>query len=217
MKKPLYLLITLVLVYSCGEKVSFEEPQPAHVSALDEIPQKYWGTYFYTGDSATIEVSANNILKTTPIEISEPLDVILEELEEEEDVKIISQTDKEITFEIFGGFRQEFSLKNDSIFGTIRMPDTLFALGQQDIVKRYKNHEYFNILNSDGHYYLRKVSLEGEILTISKIKSLADIQDFTSIDKTSDNAGKGLKPTRRQFKKMTQSSFNVDKAWRRIK
>lgn len=217
MKKPLYLLLLLVLIYSCGEKVSFEEPQPAHVTALNEIPQKYWGTYFDDEDSTMVKIDASTIIEIYTYELSEPFEEIFGEIDESDEAKIISQTDEEITVELIDGEQQTLSIKNDSIFGTIKVPEGLFALDQQDIVKHYKNHDYFSVLNRDGDYYLRKVSFEGDTLIISKIKKVLDVKNLTSIEKMSDGAGKGLKPTKRQFKKITQSSFKIDKKLRRIK
>lgn len=216
MKKSLYLLLVLFLCYSCNEKVSFEEPQPAHISALNEIPQKYWGTYADDDDSTTIKIDATTITEFYTAELSDPFEDIFGELEEDDEVNIISQTDEEITFEVMDEPAQTLLIKNDSVFGAISIPDRLFALKNQDIVKNYKGHDYFSVRNSDGDYYLRKVSFEGDVLVISKIKKVLDVKNFISIEKVSNETGKGLKPTKRQFKKISQKSFNVDQKLRRI-
>ena len=216
MKKPLSLLLTLVLIYSCSEKVSFEEPQPAHLSALNEIPQKYWGTYIDDDDSTVVTIDASTIIENYIVEVNEPFEEVFGDIEESDAAKIVSQTDDAITVELIAGEQQTLSIKNDSIFGIIKIPERLFSLERQDIVKRYRGHDYFNVLNDDGDYYLRKVSFEGDILVISKIKKALDVKNLISIEKLSEVSGKRLKPTKRQFKKITQNSFNIDRRLNRI-
>jgi len=144
------------------------------------------------------------------------LEEILTEIAEEDDVDILVQTDSELTIKIPEVAVQTFVIKNDSIFGTVRLPDILFSLDNHDIVKREKNHDYFNVVNKSGQYYLRQVSFQNDFLVISKISKALDIKDLLSLDNEAKFTEKRLKPTKRQFNRIARKSFSVEKKLKRV-
>lgn len=210
------LILICICAISCNERVSFDEAQPAQAKALSEIPEKYQGNYFDHEDSTFIVINSHTVVENEIIEIAEPANEIFEDISEEDFVKIVSQTDSEIKVSIWGNEVETFQLRNDSIFGILTLPDTLFSLRQNDVLKSYNDYDYLNILNSDGDYYLRKVSLQDDLLTIYKMKSIDELVDIKQIKRADTTTVKGLRPTKRQFKKLDEAGFKISREFRKI-
>lgn len=207
-------LVSLFSV-SCNERISFDEAQPAQARTLSEIPEKYQGNYFDHDDSTFIVINSHTVVENEIIEVAEPVNEILENIDDDDFVKIVSQTDSEIKVSIWGNEVQTFQLRNDSIFGLLTLPDTLFSLTQNDVIKSSKDYDYLNIINSKGDYYIRKVSLQDDLLTIYELKAIEDIIDIKKIDRPDTSSVKGLKPTNRQFKKLDNEGFKISRELRK--
>lgn len=213
----LYALVLLIMISArCKERISFDEAQPAQAKSLSEIPKKYQGNYFDHDDSTFILINSHTVVENEFFEIAEPADEIFKDISEEDFVKIVSQTDSEIKVRIWGNEVETFQLRNDSIFGILTLPDTLFSLRQNDVLKSYNDYDYLNILNSAGHYYIRKVSLQDDLLTIYKMKAIDELVDIKQIKRADTTTFKGLKPTKRQFKKLDEAGFRISREFRKI-
>lgn len=210
------LALVSLLSVSCNERISFDEAQPSQAKVLSEIPEKYQGNYFDHDDSTFIVINSHTVVENEIIEVAEPVDEILENIDDDDFVKIVSQTDSELKIRIWGNEIETFQLRNDSIFGTLTLPDTLFSLKQNDVLKSHKDYDYLNILNSDGDYYVRKVSLQDDLLTIYKMKAIDELVDIKQIKRADTTTVKGLKPTKRQFKKLDEAGFKISREFRKI-
>lgn len=208
-------LVSLFSV-SCNERVSFDEAQPAQAKTLSEIPEKYQGNYFDHDDSTFIVINSHTVVENEVIEVAELVKEIFEDIAEDDFVKIVSQTDSELKVRIWGNEVETFQLRNDSIFGTLTLPDTLFSLRQNDIIKSQTDYDYLNILNGDGDYYIRKVSLQDDLLTIYKMKAIEELVDIKQIKRADTSSVKGLRPTKRQFKKLDEAGFKISREFRKI-
>ncbi|OEK05006.1 hypothetical protein [Roseivirga misakiensis] len=217
--KKLSLLTLIILLCGCNENVTFDEAQPSHLEALKAIPQAYHGSYFDESDSSFLYVDELTIAEKFTAELDYPLVEFLDEIQEDEDlgyVKIVAQTKEQLSIQIGETQVQSFDIRNDSIFGKVEIMDTLFCIKHQDVVKAYKDDHYFNILNKNGDFALRKVNLESGNLVISKIQKVLDVKQLMALENTTGHTGKGLKPTKRQFKKIAKSSFTENKRLRKV-
>ncbi|MFY0592392.1 hypothetical protein [Roseivirga sp.] len=217
--KKLSLLILIILICACNENVTFDEAQPSHLDALNAIPEAYHGSYFDESDSSFLYVDKLSISEKITAELDYPLIEFLDEIQEDENkgyVKIIAQTKEQLSIKIGETQVQSFDIRNDSIFGKVEIMDTLFSIKHQDVVKVYKDDHYFNIMNKKGDFALRKVNLESGNLIISKIQKVLDVKQLMALKNTTGNTGKGLKPTKRQFKKIAKSSFTENKRLRKV-
>ncbi len=214
--KQFILALSCALLLSCNERISFDEAQPKQLRALSEIPAKYHGTYFDHDDSTFIVISAQMVIEKEIVPVAESLPEVMPDIESEDYVDIISQSDSELVISLWGDEPTKFKIQNDSVFGTLHIPDTLFALDAGDIIKRNNDYVYLNIVNSKGDYYLRKVCLQDDLLTIYKLSRLEEILNMKRMDRPDTSSVKALRPSKKQFKKLDKEAFKIDRELRKI-
>lgn len=218
MRKLIYLSVILLLFYSCSENVSFEKAQPVQGQKLNQIPLVYHGVYFDPEDSSKVEVRSDMIVQYDKelVEVAEPLDSILSDIDQEPDVSIISRGDGFVEINLWNIAEEKLEIRNDSVYGLIRLPQILFSLKKGDILKQFNGCQFFNVKDNDDGYYLRKVNLDENILTISKIDNAEDLPSLSNISSNSDKKGKRLRPTKKQFRRINQNSFNISRELKKV-
>lgn len=216
LKQLVILALAFALFHSCNERISFDEAQPQQLKALSQIPEKYHGTYFDHDDSTFIIISEQLVIEKEVVQVAEWLPEVMPDIQSEDFVDIISQSDSELVISLWGDEPTRFKIQNDSVFGTLHIPDTLFALDAGDIIKRNDDHVYLNVLNGNGDYYLRKVCLQDDLLTIYKLSGLEEVINMKHLDRPDTSSVKGLRPSRKQFKKLDKEAFKMDRELRKI-
>jgi|GEM_PF-7042193 len=215
--KQLILALSCAVLLSCNERISFDEAQPKQLKALSQIPERYHGTYFDHDDSTFIVISAHMVIEKEIVPVAESLPEVMPDIESEDYVDIISQSDSELVVSLWGDEPTKFKIQNDSVFGTLHIPDTLFSLEAGDIIKRNNDYVYLNIVNNKGDYYLRKVCLQDDLLTIYKLNRLEEVINMKRMDRPDTSSVKGLRPNKKQFKKLDKEAFKIDRELRKIK
>ncbi len=217
MQKLTYSLVILLIICSCNEKVSFEKAQPAHAKQLGQIPTLYHGNYIDLEDSSSVKIMNNMIVQyeKEPFIIAEPIDSILVEIDLEPGIDIVTRGTDFIEINFWGISKEKLEFRNDSLFGSINIPQVIFSFEEGDILKEKSDCYFFNVKCESG-YYLRKVKLDEDVLTVSKIERAEDVVSLSSISRNSDRKGKGLKPNKRQFNRINRNSFNISREFKKV-
>ena len=124
------------------------------------------------------------------------------------------------TFRILeDGFQMPVSIRRDSVFGTVSFTDTLFALGEHQILKRMGGSLFMNESYNGSGWEVTRLSLSEGILRFSGIKdpeSLAAIKD--KVELPGDTISAPLVVTRKQFREiMNRGGFMLDKEYVRVR
>jgi hypothetical protein len=148
--KPVLLAAVMLTFSSCQQNVYFSEPQPAGKSDLKSFPARIRGEYFGMNDTLKYVVLKECILQLYVEEIEQTISEIIE--------------DDELTLEgnsiRIDGFDQDFPVvrRNDSIFGTMELFDTIINLKGSDILRKMSGQYFLNQV-SDSLWIVYKLSL----------------------------------------------------------
>ena len=135
--KQLFITTLLLLLVSCDPNVVFRQPQPAGSKDLTRFPGNVQGTYLETSDDSTVYIITSTYILQ---EYAEDLKIPLHEILEEEEVSLSGDT------LMIEGIDQLFpmTLRNDSIFGNIRIYDTIFDLSTDYKLRRMQGNYFLN-------------------------------------------------------------------------
>lgn len=204
--KYLFGFLILALVgFSCTPPLVFTHAQPKGVKQQQAFELHYQGTYFCTGDSSIVRVQEQCIYK----EKSFTFVTSLAELDAMENVYFeegrIYQDGEEMPFEVL-------YLDDQTLAGTYTHRDTLFKIGDNQILKYYKGHQLLNtkinaehwqlwLLSKDqmGNLALSKTTLPERM---SKLEAITPVEDLAPDDERPQYA---INPTKAEFRKLLQT------------
>ncbi len=218
-KNNLLLLICLTF-FACEDTVKFVKPQPAGSKDLGEIPKKLLGTYFSASDSMHLTITEHAMLKWMEIDgvmLIDSLDIELDS------TKIVKQT-PDFTQAIGDNYEIMLSFFSpDSVWIHYSFHDTLFAISDQQVLKKFKGNYFLNYEKGEDSWQVRRLTLEKGELLFSKVKLPEDIEkvkELTELQEVTSDSGKvvgyKLKPTRKELKKLMKSSFLETSSYRRV-
>ena len=131
------IVLFLGILISCQPPVVFGEPQPANTKPLSIIPSEYHGIYWCKVDSASLFVDSQTFIKRKEFLIK----------------MTRSEIDSNNNLELRNGrlfvkdWETDFPAdeKGDTIISKVIMRDTIFSIGEQQILKPFKGHLIMNI------------------------------------------------------------------------
>jgi len=167
--KHIYLLIvTILFIQHCEPYIVFDNPQPAQTKNSDRFDNKYTGTYL-NEDNVKLCISQKMIMTQS----TENFDISKEELDTMQGYKM------EGNF-IIGPIidtAQIIEIKNDTIFGTYTFRDTIFHIGNNALLKKYRKNYVLNMQRTDKTWEIILLSLNNNQLEIRSISKEYDL-DF---------------------------------------
>ncbi len=193
--------------FSCTPPLVFTHAQPKGVKAQNAFELHYQGTYFCTGDSSIVRVEEQCIYK----EKSYTFVTSLAELDAMENVYFeegrIYQDGQEMPFEVL-------YLDDQTLAGTYTHRDTLFRVGEYQILKYYKGHQLLNTRINEEHWQLWLLSKDqmGN-LALSKTTLPERMDKLEAITPVKDLAPDGerpqyeINPTKAEFRKLLQTKL----------
>lgn len=203
------LLIALVLPFAaCEEPVLFTQPQPVETSSLDHFPKRWQGEYLLLDDSSRLVIGQGTM-------------IAMNEWDVRRSVPDLDSTEILIgdTLLTFGqGQSIPVFVRNDSVFGTIRLIDTLFTISEQQIVKRMAGSLIINRAHGSAGWEVSRMSLSSGKLRIAEIKDPGSLSALNEVlELPGDTISTALDVSRRQFRGVLSSGgFVLDKEYIRI-
>jgi hypothetical protein len=197
-----YLL--LLLLFSCKESlVTFEVPQPEDSQILKQFPKRIMGTYYDLENNAELQIEKYIIRKLLFFQ----------------DTINVSQLDKN---EIIVGdtlyilkTKEKFKITkiNDTLFVNYTLTDTIFQIGENGTLKKYKGNFFLNKkLENLEFWEVEMLSIKNGILQLKGIKTENEIALLEEITETKKDTIKPftVKPTKRQFKEFIKKNGFTD-------
>ncbi|MEO9477103.1 MAG: hypothetical protein ABJG41_16275 [Cyclobacteriaceae bacterium] len=217
--KKLTLSILLVLtLMACEDRIKFEEPQPSNQRDLKKIPRKLRGTYFSTSDSTYLVINDVTIIDCMNAELR----ILKDSLDIEIDsTKIVNQSSDGIKVE-YRKIALLLRTYGDSILVNYTYRDTLFEISERQVLRRLKGHYFLNYMWSETNWKVRRLTLENNQLTFSKVRLPEDItslQEITNVNTIESDSGKvigyKLKPTKGEMRKLVKQGFSETKSYKK--
>ncbi len=138
----LSIVLVLSLLSACTPPVVFSEPQPHDGLTLNNFPMMYRGVFLCSSDSATVRITNNTVYKEKLYSIA----TTLEEVQVYEEVRI----EDDLMYVSFMKEPVPVIIKGDSVFADLMLSDTLFEIGEYQVLRQFKGHQILNKqLNTD--------------------------------------------------------------------
>lgn len=192
--KTVFFLLTLFSsLVSCDPPVTFSDPQPQGSGNETAIPKKLQGYYVSREDSSDLVIHDHAICRVY-----------------EGDLRLdIRQSDSSFTWDadslldVNTGLHYAAVKRGDSIFAHIAMSDTLFAIGESGVLRKFRGHYFLNRKHDDGGWEVSDMTLRRGILTIGRVREESEVQLLKEISSSSLDTVSPFRfsPTRREFKR----------------
>lgn len=164
MSKIKFFLPLLVLA-ACEAPATFDQPQPADTRDQERFPRRLQGAYL-ADDSTELLIDATTVLKKIDLELP------------------LGPADIDSTLTILGdsirvedsGETFAFRRIGDTLMVHVLHTDTLFCIGEGQVLRKYRGHYFLNDLLDDGVWTVRKLTLKKGVLTLGTIADPADIR-----------------------------------------
>ena len=130
-------LLVFAVFYSCEEPpVVFSQPQPKDIEESFYIQPIYRGVFLCESDSAKVHINGRTIYKEKTFEMAlSPEDIAVEpSLQLVDTLLFIEEIPEPLSIRY----------QQDSIRATITLRDTLFHLGNNQVVKYFRGHQIIN-------------------------------------------------------------------------
>lgn len=198
MKIQIYFSWTLaaIILFACQPPVAFDKPQPADVAALGGFPKRIQGKYLSSEDSTFLQITANSMFRIYDFDQK----IHLSQLDSSE--QIIGDT----LFNLKTNRGQIIQIEGDSILMHVNEVDTLFAIDELNVLKKYKGYYFVNIYMPPDTWQVKEIEISRGKLTLRGINKKEDLEQLKAItESTQDTTPYVFSPTRKQFKKFVRN------------
>jgi len=195
------LIMAALFLSACQPPVTFTEPQPKDVSAIDRFPQRIQGKYLSSQDSTFLWITSNSMIRI--YDFNEKLH--LSQLDSTQ--QIIGDS----LFDLKTNQGQLIRIEGDSIVMHVNEVDTLFKFDKHNVLKKFKGYYFVNIYRSEANWEVKELEPSRGKIILSDISPKEDLSQLKAIAESSqDTTPCVLSPTRRQFKKFVRNEGFMD-------
>lgn len=194
MFRNLSFLILLALA-ACEAPATFDKPQPADTRDQERFPRRLQGAYL-AEDSTQLLIDATTVLKKIDVELP------------------LGPADLDSTLTLWGdsirvedsGETFAFRRVGDTLMVHVLHTDTLFRIGEGQVLRKYRGHYFLNDRREDGAWTVRKLNLKKGVLTLG---TLSDPEDIRLLEEIAELPADTLRPrhfqvSRRQFREFVR-------------
>jgi hypothetical protein len=197
MKKRIFFssMLVVIFMFACQPSVVFDEPQPADVSVLSGFPKRIQGQFLSSDDSSVLEITATSVCRKYKFDMK----IHISQLDT--NLQLIGDT----LFNIHTNEGTLVQIEGDSLVEPVNEVDTLFALNENNVLKKFKGYYFLNIYNSPA-WLVKKLELKHGMLTLSSINNKEDLDQLRTLSESpEDTAVYKFSPTRKQFRKFLRN------------
>ena len=205
MKQLIFLLfIASFLVFGCVEPpVVFNDAQPTGLEAKAYFEPIYRGVFQCESDSGIVYVKAKTIYK----ELTYQFKTSIAEIDSLEESKL---TDGQLWIE---GLKDPIpvNIEGDSVSGALTFRDTLFEVGENQVLKYFRGHHILNKRIDEDKWEVLVLSVDYDLnLRLSEAvmpEDLSELEKITPVKdiSTEDKSQILLVPTVAEFKELLKS------------
>lgn len=209
MKTKIYYLIIVMacIICACQPNIMFTEPQPADVSTIPAFPKRIQGKYLNTNDSSLVHITENAIIRM--YDYVEKIHV--SQLDSSQ--QIIGDS----VFDVNTNLGVPVHFEGDTLLMRVNEADTLFAITDKNVLKKFKGYYFLNTYWGEGNYEVQELEFSHSKFTLSKISKSEDLAALKTITESAqDTIPYAFSPSRQQFKKFIRSDGFKDREvfWR---
>lgn len=203
----IFLALGIFLILgACSPPVVFTEPQPDVVPELKQFSPAYQGLYFCTGDSSTVRVSSTTIWKERLLQ----LNTTVKDIEETDgvyldgDLLYIKETNTPVKIEY---------LDEERITGELLLSDTLFQIGNKQVLKEYRGHQILSTKMSNRNWAVQILSKDEDgnlsLWTTKLPEDLESLEMITPVEdiSTEDTKRYRISPNIAEFRKLMETKL----------
>lgn len=202
----LFSLLLLLTLAACTPPVVFTEAQPDVVPAEDQFSPAYQGVYFCTGDSSIVRISSQAIWKERLLE----LNTTIQDIEETDGVYLdgnllyIEETNTPVPVQF---------LDEQQISGELLLSDTLFQIGNKQVLKNYRGHQILSTRMSRGNWAVQILSKDEQgnlsLWTTKLPEDLEALEMITPVEdiSTEETQRYRISPNIAEFRKLMESKL----------
>ena len=109
-------------------------------------------------------------------------------------------------------------IEGDSVVQHVYEMDTLFAINQENVLKKFKGYYFVNIHSKDNTWRVQKLELTKGKLVLSSINNREDLDQLKAITETTqDTVPYVFSPSKKQFKNFVKNEgFRAQEAFLKI-
>lgn len=191
----LKILLPLLVLAACEAPATFDQPQPADTRDQERFPRRLQGAY-QAEDSTELLIDATTVIKRIDLELP------------------LGPADLDSTLTLLGdsirvedsGETFAFRRVGNTLMVHVLHTDTLFRIGEGQVLRKYRGHYFLNDLLDDGVWTVRKLSLKQGTLTLGTISDPDGIQ---LLEEIAELPADTLRPrhfqvSRRQFREFVR-------------
>jgi len=190
-------LVGMTMMFSCEPKVTFKEPQPTNTENLSGLPKKLKGEYLSVEDSSIL------IIDNKLIQRIYDFDYKIHPNELDSTQQIVGDT--VIDFE--NNKKTPIRRDGDSLVIHVHSIDTLFQMGYDNVVRKFKGYFFLNIRWGKESWEVKKMELKKGQLVVSRISTKEEIESLKEKTETQQDT---VPPyeftiTKKQFKEFVKN------------
>ncbi|MCK5857687.1 MAG: hypothetical protein KAG64_09355 [Bacteroidales bacterium] len=217
MNKLLIFLSFIFILSSCtpDDQVKFAQAQPKSLKPSKAFKNAKQGSYLNVKNKhERLEIEKNLILKTVTYQFTVDRNTVV--INERANIDRNNDSSLLSYFKQLGG---DASIEGDIITYTSNIIDTVFIIGEKEVLKYYRHSYFLNFQNNDSLWLVRKLRFDGDTLLLGKITPNDTLLhfDYTKVDSShidEKNKTYVLDPSKRESKKLMRSEvFEVTKKY----
>jgi len=215
MNKLILSILLILTLLACEDRIKFEEPQPPGKNDLRQLPGKLQGTYYSTSDSTFLTITDTQIIEWVDIVTKSLIDSL------DIDSTLIDQQTSDSVRIIDGKYNLTFKfLSADSVTVYYSYRDTIFNISDEHLIRRFKGHYFLNYKRTDNDWKVRRLTLDKNELTFSRVRipeDISDLKEITEVQEIKSDSGKvvgyKLNPSKKELKKLMKHRFSETKSY----
>lgn len=188
----LSVFLSTVLLFSCGDDVRFEVPQPEGRGDEEAFPKKIRGVYRNLKDSSLLTITADQITRRFNTKFVLHKSYLDSAIRIKGDTSFYDAEDK-----------ADIVVKGDSVYGRLKYSDTLFSISPYGKLRIFKGYYFLNTEKSFNNWEVKLMNFKGKELTVLYDWNETDLVKMRQITHASDSTRK-FKPSKGQLKKFLQ-------------
>jgi hypothetical protein len=194
-------LIILTSLNSCEQDETFKEPQPSTAENLSNFPLQLQGQYISLTDNSKLNIGDKFIERTYDYMVKMHPNQLDKNKRLSGDT-IIDTNTNEISLE---------KHDQDSLLINEVCLDKSFEINNASILRKFKGQYFLNVLNDNNEWDVKMIQLIKGQLTISTIKTNADIENLKEIIQTANDT---IPPYEVKLTKNQSKEFVKDEKFR---
>lgn len=169
--KFVFVLLAVVLFYSCKPLVLFDEPQPADLKNLSGIKPNDCGVFESVNDNSVLYI------EPTVLRLEQSYTTIYSVSNLDSNL----QLDGNILIDLSNGEKSEVKIYGDSILQETRWIDTLFLLGESGVLRKWNGSYFLNVANGVDSWEVYKLEVKKSYAAFYEIESKEEVEKLNSI------------------------------------